>query len=205
MKDSLVNFGVLEKIIGKKGNLGRNFATSTSLSIAFLTSLILFLCFRLELWYRKRWLSTEGIFLNASRHFLILNFYKNLHQDRGKKISAGNIFVHGPVIFYLIQTLDHRHTWSNLCIRALVIMDSDNFINERKTFWKNSCHLCKIIRYGILENIALKLLTFVVWLIFAFLFFLCLSLPLSPKALCWKTSPNKLVTLLNESTWFPWE
>ena len=60
-------------------------------------------------------------------------------------------------------------------------------------FWKNSCHLHKIKRHGILANVAPKLLTLVIWPKFGFLFFLCLSLPLSPKALCWKISLKKLV------------
>ena len=63
----------------------------------------------------------------------------------------------------------------------------------RKMFQKNSCRLHKIKRHGILANVATKLLTLVIWPIFGFLFFLCLSIPLSPKALCWKISLKKLI------------
>lgn len=84
-----------------------------------------------------------------------------------------------------------------MCTCAIIIMDCDASTIEKKMFWKNSCHLHKIKRHNILANVALKLLTLVIWCVFGFLFLLCLSILLSPKALCWKTSPKELLTLLN--------
>lgn len=61
----------------------------------------------------------------------------------------------------------------------------------------------KVKRHSILAHVALNLLTLVIWCTFGFHFLLCLSIPLSPKALCWKTSPKKLtVRLLNNKWWW---
>ena len=91
----------------------------------------------------------------------------------------GQVFFIGWVIWFVHLCSSNYGSWY--------------FYHGRKMFWKNSCHLHKIKRHGILANVAPKLLTLVIWPKFGFLFFLCLSLPLSPKALCWKISLKKLV------------
>ena len=92
--------------------------------------------------------------------------------------------------------------WSDLCPCVRVIMNPDVCTIEKKLFWKNSCHLHKTKTNSVLTHVALKIFTLGIWCVFGFLFSLCLSIPLSPKALCRKTSPEKLVTLLNNKWWW---
>lgn len=99
------------------------------------------------------------------------------------------------------KALDPTHTaWSDLCNCALVIMDGDAFTIKRKMSWKNSFHLRKVKRQNILLHCPK---TFLSYLTHIYLFsFLLVFISLFPKALCWKTSPKKLVTLLSNQWWW---
>lgn len=66
--------------------------------------------------------------------------------------------------------------------------------------WKNSFHLRKVKRQNILLHCPK---TFLSYLTHIYLFsFLLVFISLFPKALCWKPSPKKLVTLLSNQWWW---